>query len=620
MASGRQRTLDELLEFIREARGFDFTGYKRSSIERRVAKRMSEVGVDRYEDYIDYLELHGEEFAELFNTLLINVTGFFRDPQTWEHLSTEILPQLFAALGPETPIRVWCAGCASGEEAYTVAMVLAQVLGDNAFRARVKIYATDIDEEALDVARHGAYPPRQIEAVPQDALERFFERTDQRYVFRKDLRRSVIFGRNNVVQDAPISRVDLLVCRNTLMYFTAETQSQILRRFHFALNDEGVLLLGKSEMLITHTDLFTPVDLKRRVFRKVIRPALRDRVRVLAQDPGNGASHLVSDNLRESAFDLAPVPQIVLDVNRTLVMANVPARRLFGLGVADYGRPVQDLEVSYRPVELRTHLDAIAREPRAVDIPGVRLQGDDADRIFDVHLAPLLSGGVALGTSVTFEDVTDAHTLKREIASSKRELEQAYEELQSTVEELETTNEELQSTNEELETTNEELQSTNEELETMNEELQSSNEELETMNEELRHRGSELNEMNAFLETILTTVGLAVAVLDRRQNVQIWNAKARELWGLSPEEAEDQYLLSLDFGLPVDKLRQPLRAMLNDGAARKELVLDATNRRGRPFQCRVTLLPLHGGHDGNVSGVVVMMEPRESGATHESAA
>jgi two-component system CheB/CheR fusion protein len=609
MASGSDPTLDELLEFIKEARGFDFTGYKRSSIERRVAKRLAELGVNGYDEYIDYLELHGEEFAELFNTLLINVTGFFRDPPTWEHLAGEVLPQLLSALGPDAPVRVWCAGCASGEEAYTVAMVLARVLGDAGFRDRVKIYATDVDEQALETARHGAYLPRHIEDVPQDALERFFERNEQRYVFRKDLRRSVIFGRNDLVQDAPISRIDLLVCRNTIMYFTAETQSQILRRFHFALDDDGVLLLGKSEMLITHTDLFTPVDLKRRVFRKVIRPTLRDRVRVLATDPGNGASQSVGDNLREAAFELAAVPQVVLDVNGALVMANLPARRLFELGVADYGRPVQDLELSYRPVELRAQLDAMAREPRTVEIPGVRFEVEDKEQILDVHLAPLLGDGVVLGTSITFDDVTDAHTLRDEISESKRELEQAYEELQSTVEELETTNEELQSTNEELETTNEELQSSNEELETMNEELQSSNEELETMNEELSHRGIELKEVNAFLETILTTVGLAVTVLDRRQNVQIWNDQARELWGLSPEEAEDQHLLALDFGLPVERLRQPLRAMLDDGSVREEIMLEATNRRGKSFDCRVTILPLNAGQDGDVSGLVVMMQP-----------
>jgi two-component system CheB/CheR fusion protein len=177
------------------------------------------------------------------------------------------------------------------------------------------------------------------------------------------------------------------------------------------------------------------------------------------------------------------------------------------------------------------------------------------------------------------------------------------------VEELETTNEELQSTNEELETTNEELQSTNEELETMNEELHSSNEELETMNDELRHRTLELNDLNAFLEAILTTIGFAVAVLDREQHVQVWNSQAWDLWGLTSEEVEDKHLLSLDFGLPVEKLKPHLRATLAGESNREELVLDATNRRGKTFQCRVTLLPLGTGSDGNGAGVIVTMEP-----------
>jgi two-component system CheB/CheR fusion protein len=219
-----------------------------------------------------------------------------------------------------------------------------------------------------------------------------------------------------------------------------------------------------------------------------------------------------------------------------------------------------------------------------------------------------MSDGASMGTSIAYIDVTEPHRLQDQLATSKRELEQAYEELQSTVEELETTNEELQSTNEELETTNEELQSTNEELETMNEELQSSNEELETMNEELRHRTQEVNDINSFLETILGTIGLAVAVLDRNQRVQIWNGKARELWGVTPDEAEDEHLLGLDIGLPLDEMRQQLRATLAGQSAREELVVGATNRRGKPFQCRVTFLPLGSGSDGDVSGVIMMME------------
>jgi two-component system CheB/CheR fusion protein len=473
----------------------------------------------------------------------------------------------------------------------------------------VKIYATDVDEEALDAARHGAYQPRQIEDIPREALDRFFERTEQRYVFRKDLRRSVIFGRNDLIQDAPISRIDLLVCRNTLMYFTAETQAQILRRFHFALDDNGILLLGKSEMLITHADLFTPVDLKWRVFRKVMKPALRDRVRILAADPTNGASQSVSDNLREAAFDVAGEAQIVLDSNGSVVMANSGARGLFGIRVSDLGRPVQDLELSYRPVELRPHLDQLTRELRPIEVQTVHLPTGDSERIFDVRLVPLLGDGGMLGTSIVYNDVSEVSFLRSEVTTSKRELEQAYEELQSTVEELETTNEELQSTNEELETTNEELQSTNEELETMNEELQSANEELETMNDELRHRTLELNEMNSFLETILSTIGLAVAVLDRRQYVQIWNSQARELWGVSPDEASDQHLFALEIGLPVDQLKTPLRACLSGESQREELVLDAVNRRGKAFRCRVVCMPLHGSGDGNISGVILLMEP-----------
>jgi two-component system CheB/CheR fusion protein len=182
------------------------------------------------------------------------------------------------------------------------------------------------------------------------------------------------------------------------------------------------------------------------------------------------------------------------------------------------------------------------------------------------------------------------------------------------VEELETTNEELQSTNEELETTNEELQSTNEELETMNEELHSANEELETINDELRSRSGELTELNVFLETILGTVGLAVAVLDRQLHVQIWNGQARELWGLTPDEVEDRHLLALDFGLPVDRLKARLRTSLSGSSAREDVVLEATNRRGRPFNCRVTLMPLRNSDDGEVSGVILMMEDAGDGA------
>jgi two-component system, chemotaxis family, CheB/CheR fusion protein len=612
-AETRDVTLDGLLDFVKRSRGFDFTGYKRSTIERRVAKRMGEVGVERYEDYIDHLELHPEEFAALFNTILINVTGFFRDPATWEYLASDVVPQLVASRPTDAPLRVWCAGCATGEEAYTVAMVFANVLGEAGFIERVKIYATDVDEAALDVARHGVYAARQVEDVPRDALERFFERSDQRYTFRRDLRRAVIFGRNDLVQDAPISRIDLLVCRNTLMYFNAETQARILGRLRFALDDDGVLVLGKSEMLITHADLFRPTDVKRRIFHKVLRPTTHDRVRVMANDLASDAPPGIVDALRDRAYELTTGPQVVLDREGILVLANEHARRLLGLGVRDIGRPVQDLDLSYRPVELRPRLERIGDARQPITVEGVRWRTPSGqERVLDVRMAPVAWEGELLGTAIAYNDRTGLFELETELAESQSELAQAHEELQSTVEELETTNEELQSTNEELETTNEELQSTNEELETMNEELQSTNEELETMNDELRQRTFELDDVNAFLETILTTIGLAVAVLDRRQQVQLWNGEARELWGLSAEEVEGQHLLSLDFGLPVEQLKPIMKNALNGVDGRQQVTLDAVNRRGKQFRCVVSCLPLTSRNDGDATGIILMMEPTAS--------
>jgi two-component system, chemotaxis family, CheB/CheR fusion protein len=260
---------EALLQFLDSSRGFDFTGYKRASLERRVRRRMDKVDVASFTDYVDYLEVHPDEYEHLFNAILINVTEFFRDPDAWEHLRATSIPLLLADRAPDDPIRVWSAGCATGQEAYTIAMVLAEAVGLEAYRERVKIYATDIDEEALDVARAGSYGVREMETVPEDLRERYFERQDRRMTFRKDLRRTVIFGRNNLVADAPISRLDILLCRNTLMYMNSETQGRIVRNLHFALRDGGILMLGRSEMMGAHRDRFAIEDLKKRIFRKL---------------------------------------------------------------------------------------------------------------------------------------------------------------------------------------------------------------------------------------------------------------------------------------------------------------------------------------------------------------
>ena len=607
------RELTALLEYLRAQRGFDFAGYKRTSLERRFAKRMEAVGVTSYTEYMEYLEVHPDEFAELFDVVLINVTRFFRDMPAWEYIRTEILPALVADKVPADPIRVWSAGCSSGEEAYTLGMLFVEAVGVEPFRERVKIYATDVDGEALDRARQATYPARDVQDVPRELLERCFERTDSSYSFRPDLRRSVIFGRNNLVGDAPISRIDLLVCRNTLMYFTAETQTEILARFNFALNDTGYLFLGKSEMLITHGDLFKPVSLKRRVFSKVSRATLRDRL-AFPTAPGEewpiGARRMAAD-VRDRSLDAVPLAQLAVDSSGVVSVINQQARALFGLGVTDLGRPLRDLDVSYRPVELRAGIEQAMTDRREVSVGTVEWTPRSGTlRLLDVRITPLLVGDEqVVGAAVTYSDVTRHARMREELERSRRELELAYEELQSTVEELETTNEELQSTNEELETTNEELQSSNEELETMNEELQSSNEELETMNDELRERTEQLHQVSELTQAVLGSMAIAVAVVDRRQVVQVWNGYAQELWGLRSEEAEGQHLMGVDIGFPVDQLKAPLRAVLGGEGPRASLVVPANNRRGKAIDCAVTCVPLQA--DGEIRGAIVLMEERE---------
>jgi two-component system CheB/CheR fusion protein len=602
---------EALIDYLKNNRGFDFTGYKRSSLRRRVGKRMQTLRIERYGDYLDYLEVHPEEFIQLFNTILINVTGFFRDAAAWEFLVTDVLPQLIAGKQPHEPIRVWSAGCASGEEAYTLAMVFAEALGLESFRQRVKIYATDVDEEALAQARQASYSARDLQPVPPELRGRYFEEVGNRFVFRPDLRRVVIFGRHDLVQDAPISRLDLLVCRNTLMYFNAETQSRILARFHFALNDTGVIFLGKAEMMLTRANLFTPVHLKNRIFTKVSKPALRDRLLIVAQ-AGNLEmnNHFVGHvRLREAAFDSIPVAQIVLDLNGNVSLINQEARTIFGLHPQDVGRPFQDLDLSYRPVELRSRIEQVYTDLRAQHLTNIeRNLADGKTQCLDVHLVPLLdTDGAPLGMSIAFHDVTHHRRLQTELEKSRQEIETAYEELQSTNEELETTNEELQSTVEELETTNEELQSTNEELETMNEELQSGNEELQTINDELRERTDEVHRSKAFLESIVASLHAAAVVVDPNFHILMWNAEANELWGLREDEVQGQSLLSLDIGLPVEQLRQPVRAVLNGRSAFQEVVLEATTRRGKAIQCRVTCTPLAGAEQ-DTQGVILLME------------
>jgi two-component system, chemotaxis family, CheB/CheR fusion protein len=599
---------EALLRYLRDQRGFDFTGYKRNSLMRRVRHRMDQAGHSTFDEYLDTLQTSPDEFVALFNTILINVTSFFRDRDAWEYIRADIIPAMLAARGPADPIRLWSAGCASGQEPYSLAMLLADALGLDAYRQRVKIYATDVDEDALAQARAAGYDAKQVESVPEDLRERYFDRSNGGFAVNKDVRRAVIFGRNDLVKDAPISRVDLLACRNTLMYMNGETQRNVLNRLHFALAPQGLLFLGHAEMLLSHGDRFAPVDMGNRIFRKALGTHT-------GATPFDSSAATVRhgdlsalDPIRELAFRVSPVPQIVVTGEDTVAMINYQAETTFGLSTRDIGRLLRDLEVSYRPLELRTYIEQAKVERRSARVQDVKLTRPGLDSTwFEVHINPLVDPENGLvGVSIVFFDVTANRSLLDKVLQTNHQLEAAYEELQSTNEELETTNEELQSTVEELETTNEELQSTNEELETMNEELQSTNDELHTINDTLRDRNVELDEAKAFLNSLANSVPLGMVVVDREMRVMVWNRACEELWGLRAAETIGTVLTSLDMGLPLDDIKPMIGHALVDSESTGETIVDAVTRRGRHASVRVTCTPFRSSE--TVGGAMLLLE------------
>ena len=602
--------LELLLNHIRSTRGFDFADYKPAGLARRINRRMQTLGIETYSLYLDRLQVDPSEYEQLFNFILINVTEFFRDPEIWDYMRDEAIPRVLESKLPTEPVRVWCAGCASGEEAYSLIMVLAEIMGAQAVADRVKVYATDIDTEALSAARAGVYSARQVESVPETLVKNYFEESGGSYIFDRNLRRSVIFGRHDLLQDAPISHVDILTCRNTLMYFNSEAQGRIMSRFYFGLSENGILLLGKAEMLSGYGRAFVPVDLKRRVFARGPKREARDRLVLLAQAGDHDALGQLTNHVRarEMVFEGASVAQIMVDSTGLLVLANARAREIFGLQPNDVGRPFQDMELSWRPAQLQPLLEKAQREQKKISLRGVEWQALGERMFLDIDIVPLHDNGSrVLGVGVHFFDVSRERSLRHELQQANQELETAIEELHSTNEEMETTNEELQSTNEELETTNEELQATNEELETMNEELQSTNEELEATNEELRSRTAELNRLNRFLETMMSSVRASVIVLDSALKVKLWNQHSKELWGISEDEVVGSPLLGLDTGLPVGTLAPALTASLRGTSEHYEAEIDAVDRRGRTIRCRASITPMKLESD-EASGVVLMLE------------
>lgn len=530
----RDVTLKELLQELAEQRGFDFRGYKKTTLERRFRRRMFQVNIGSYADYGDYIRKHPDETNELLNTILINVTEFFRDPPAWEILRHEILPSLLKAVNPGHSFRVWSAGCASGEEPFSIAILLAEYFGPRIQEYDLKIYATDIDDDALNTARRGEYSPDALRRVRPEWRQKYFQGKGFMRVNR-EIRKLVIFGRSNLAQDAPISHVNLLICRNLLIYFDSDLQKQILNRLHYALDPGGVLFLGKSESQLTYSSQFRRLNSRWRIFRRITNTPFDEprqgreedselmdsssRTRVELDDIRHQQRFLL-ETLRVGIVALGPDDIVTHNNSAALNLCGLPALSLAG-------KRLHETDLFIRVPELGPQLQATRVNNESAKFQS-RIKTANEEKLVELIIRPTLDErGERNGTLIYVDD----QTVQEKLQLTVEELESTGEELQSANEELETTNEELQSTNEELETTNEELQSTNEELETTNEELQSLNEELETTNQELEERTKELDQVNSVYLQTLEKIRLPVMLVDHERHIEFWNARALQLFG-----------------------------------------------------------------------------------------
>lgn len=527
-------SIEQLLQGLAEERAFDLRAYKRSTLERRIGKRMSQIAVRDYAGYLDYVRNNPEEVNTLLNTVLINITEFFRDPQAWEYLRQKVLPELLADCKPGDSFRAWCAGCASGEEVYSLGILLAEHFGEHIADYDIRIYATDVDDEALNLARRAEYSADKLRRVRPEWRRKYFHQVRSHFRVNREIRRMVVFGRSNLSSDAPISHVNLIVCRNVLIYFGAEAQRQILRRLHYALEKNGIVFFGKAESQLTNSRLFVPLHSRWRIFRRADHeddraPRRRESESPMKRGESDGRDELELLHLQQKyLFETLGSGVITLDPQDVVTSINEFAAKAWGVSANTVmGKRLQQSELGRRHPELVEKLEATRSGSEARLRAPIRK--DSEEHILDVVLKPMMLNGDRKGTLIHCDDVTHREKLQ----STIEQLEATGEELQSANEELETTNEELQSTNEELETTNEELQSTNEELETTNEELQSLNEELENMNEELEVRTRELDSLNLRYSDTLERMPWPVMVVDSDANFQFWNSAAEQLFQIA---------------------------------------------------------------------------------------
>jgi len=628
-AGKKNETLDKIYALLRNFSRVDFSYYKPGTIKRRITRRMFLRKIDSLDAYLQFLRKNRDEVENLFNDVLINVTGFFRDPEAFETLRTVAFPLMLKNKPLNSGIRVWVPGCSTGEEAYSLAIAVLEFLGDRAANIQIQIFATDISDAIIQKARAGIYPESIAMDMSAERLKRFFQKADGGYQIGKPVRDICVFAKQDISKDPPFSRLDMISCRNVMIYMGPVLQKRIVPLFHYALNPTGVLFLGSSETVGGFGDLFVAVDKKYKIYTKKtaetpVNFEFVPRYDIEAEAP-KGRQEVphrvdlqkIADQILLNRF--APASVVVNEKLEVLQFIGQTGRFLDPTP-GDATLNLLRLVKGGLQLELRLAFQRIKRTG-TVRKEGVLVEIDGALRTADFEIIPVKNAGRERYYLVVFEDghltskspplkeakpdekkpsKTKPSDVEKENTHLKEELEATREYLQSIIEEQRTTNEELRSANEEIQSSNEELQSINEELETAKEELQSTNEELTTVNEELQNRNDELSRVNNDLNNLLSSVNIPIVMLGNDLRIRRFTPVVEKVMNLIPTDV-GRPITDIKTNLRISDLRQMVTRVIDSLEIQENQVEDNNGRwysmRIRPYR---TI-------DNKIDGVVIVL-------------
>lgn len=595
-------SINRTLQRIFANRGFDFTSYSMSEIQYALSGRMSVLDISDLTLYAEYISSNPSEYTYLFNTILVNTSEFFRDYEIWNFLRSHILPSVLDKEPRTSEIRIWSAGCASGEEAYSIAMLINELIKNDPFARQVKIFATDVDETALRIAQNGAYIMDKIAHVPEELREKYFSPRDDIYVVDEGLRNMIIFGRHDIALDPPISNIDLLLCRNVLIYNDQEIRLKILSRLQYALNEGGYLWLGKAERL-------TPKD-----GVNLLRP-IGDKYNIYKKKSTTAIEHLVFPQVSREVTVSAEVQQqepiveenvpgiIALNSDLTILYCNTKGVKLFFSDLLGnisplelVGRPVLELSLSPQLVGIKPEITEalVNRKPLRAKVQGYEIY-ELGERYIKLVIVPLDLSGPSF--VLIIDDITEEYERYREqqviiesLLNLNKEIMSHNNELLSTNKELVITNMNLQSINQELELLNEERNVIRERLRITNQRLKALNLELQSATQKAIDLLNEIESIKLSQEIILNNIDRSIVIIDKDLCIRSWNSKAEELLGFS-KDSIGRSITTLDAQLPLADLSSQLAECIRTGRTLTGTI-GAIDSKGSIVSVDVVMKPL----------------------------